>query len=309
MSSHLPDLASLDLLVAVAHSGSIGAAARRQGISQQAASERLRGVESQVGVTLLDRGARGTALTAAGAVLVEWAERILEVAQEVDGAITALRSDVRRELNVAASMTVAEQLLPRWLVHLRARQVATGVEPASVSLVATNSRHVVEAVLDGSADVGFVEGAQRERRLRSREIGTDELVLVAPPDHPWARRRGGVLAEEVAAVPLASREQGSGTREVLEQALAAHGLALRTPTVELSTATGLRQAVRAGSAPACMSRLLVAADLASGALVEVPIRDLVLTRSLRAVWRGSATPPAGPVRDLLDIAEAGRRTP
>lgn len=302
LSPHLPDLASLALLVGVASTGSIGAAARRAGISQQAASERLRAVEAQVGVTLLDRGARGTTLTSAGAVLVEWAEQILAVAQEIDGAISALRSDVRRELHIAASMTIAEHLLPRWLVHLRSRQLAAGHEPASVSLVATNSSAVVELVRAGRADLGFVEGADTVPRLRSREIGRDELVLVAPPDHPWARRASGVTAEEVAAVPLASREAGSGTRQVLERALAAHGVTMRPPTVELTTATALREAVRAGSAPACMSRLLVASDLASGALVEVPTRDLSLTRTLRAIWRGSATPPAGPVRDLLAVA-------
>ena len=92
---------------------------------------------------------------------------------------------------------------------------------------------------------------------------------------------------------------------MLETALRAHGLDLGDPLVELSTATAVREAVVAGSAPAFLSRRVVARELGSGQLVRVPTRDLDLRRGFRAVWVGSQQPPAGPVRELVGIARQG----
>ena len=110
----------------IARHGSIGGTARANGMSQQAASERVRGMEAQTGLTLVRRGARGSQLTEAGVVVAEWAARLLDLADEVDTAIEGLRGDRSRELVVWASMTIAESLIPRWLVQLRQRQQSEG---------------------------------------------------------------------------------------------------------------------------------------------------------------------------------------
>lgn len=306
-TSHVPDLAALRLLVGVARHGSIGGTARAHGVSQQSASERLRAIEAQVGLTLLSRGARGSRLTDDGVVLVEWAARLLDLADEIETAIDGLRADRGRELHVCASMTVAESLVPRWLVALRRRQEAGGHLPTAVSLTATNSRTVVQAVGEGSAHLGFVEGVDAPPGLRSQVVASDELLLVVPPGTPLSRRRTGLSPVEVAALSLTSREPGSGTRQVLEAALAEHGLTMAAPAVELTTATAVREAVIAGSAPAFLSSRVVARELAAGHLVAVPTTGLALKRSFRAVWIGSATPPAGPVRDLVGIARTSPR--
>jgi molybdate transport repressor ModE-like protein len=307
-ASRVPDLPALRLLVGVARHGSIGAAARAASMTQQAASERLRAVEAQVGLTLLSRGPRGSRLTEAGTVLVEWASRLLDVADEVETALDGLRGDRARDLHVSASMTVAESLVPRWLVLLRRRQEATGHRPTAVSLTATNSRQVLVAVQDGTAQLGFVEGADEPVDVRSLPITTDDLVLVAAPGTPLGRRRSPLGPEDVAALSTTSREPGSGTREVVEAALAEHGLTMADPVAELTTATAVREAVRAGSAPAFLSRRVVERDLDAGHLLVVPVADLALRRVFRAVWVGSATPPAGPVRDLVAIARSSART-
>lgn len=305
LSPHLPPLSALELLVDVARTSSIGAAARTHGISQQAASERLRSIEAQVGLPLVVRSPRGSTLTPAGRVLVEWAVRLLDVAGEIDAALDTLRAGRDRALRVAASMTIAEHLLPRWLVLLRHRQLSAGQPPTAVSLEATNSRTVLEEVLAGGADIGFVEGsAALGQGVRSLAIGTDDLVVVTAPTHPWTRRRRPVTAAELAATALTSREDGSGTRGVLEDALAAAGLTPVAPAVEFTTSTAVREAVRAGSPPAVLSRLTVTAEVAAGTLSVVPVPDLDLRRTLRAVWTGSARPPAGAVRDLLAVATA-----
>ncbi|MFC5678406.1 LysR family transcriptional regulator [Aeromicrobium endophyticum] len=305
LSPHLPDVSALALLVEVARLGSIGAAARAQGTTQQAASERLRSLETQVGFSVLQRGPRGSTLTASGTVLVGWASRLLEVAEEVDGAISTLRDDSGRELHVAASMTIAEHLVPRWLVLLRQRQVREGVTPTTVSLQAANSRAVVEAVVDGRADVGFVEGSATPRSLASLDLGGDELVLVVGPTSPLAAARRPLSPHQVAELVLTSREPGSGTRDVVEQALAGHGLSMAPPEAELTTSSAVRSSVRAGGAPAFLSSLVVEGDLATGDLVVVATEGLDLRRTFRAVWNGRAAPPAGPVRELLGLATVG----
>lgn len=298
----LPDLAALRLLADVARLGSIGAAGRASGISQQSASERLRAMEAEVGLVLLRRQARGSSLTEAGRLLVEWSVALLRQADEVETALATLRGDGTRELRVHASMTTAEFLLPAWLVALR--RVAPE-RAAGVSVRATNSRAVLAAVRAGEADLGFIEGPARPHALDGmshRAVGTDELVLAAAPADPWARRGSPITPALVARRPLTSREPGSGARAVVEGALASAGVVAAPPEVELTTNAAVLAAVRAGGAPGFVSRRAAALDLAAGSLVAVPTRGLDLTRALTAVWVGGSRPPAGPVRDLLAIA-------
>lgn len=307
MTAHVPDLAALRLLVAVARLGSIGAAARSQGTTQQAASERLRSMETQTGLTLVRRGPRGSELTDAGSVVVERAIHLLEVAEEIEAAIDGLRADRGRDLAVSASMTIAETLLPRWLVQLRQRQLAEGLDPTTVSLTASNSAGVVAAVRDGTADVGFVEGLAAPTGVRHTPVADDERLLVVAPGTPLARRRTPVGPGEVSGLPLLQRERGSGTREVLEAALAHHGLTPAPPVAELTTATAVRATVLAGASAAFLSRRVVTRDLDLGHLVAVATEGLELRRTFRAVWSGGTQPPAGPVRDLVGIARTHDR--
>lgn len=275
---HVPDLDSLQLLLEVADTGSLGRAAVRHGLSQPAVSARVRSMEGLVGFTLLSRGARGSSLTPAGALLADWARAVLQAAEVLDTGIDTLRGDRTGRLRVTASLTVAEHLLPSWLVRLAATHPDT-----AVSLDAGNSAHVAAAVLAGQADLGFVEGPDLPVGLEVQVVARDRLVVVAPRAHPWARRRRPVEAAELAATRLVQREPGSGTRTSLEVALA--GFApLAAPLLELSTSSGVRSAVAAGAGPAVLSDLAVRDDVTAGRLVRVPVRGVDLSRRLRAVW-------------------------
>jgi DNA-binding transcriptional LysR family regulator len=194
-----------------------------------------------------------------------------------------------------------------------ARRSAAGVD---VVLRATNSESVAADVRDGSADVGFVEGPRAPRGVRSRSIGRDRLVIVVPPDHRWARRGQRqprpVTAAELARTPLVTREKGSGTRDALDTALRnALGPAatIVAPAMALSTSAAVRAAVLAGAGPAVLSELAVADDLSAGRLCAIASTGLALERTLRAIWMGGATAPAGAVRDLVALATARVSTP
>ena len=302
LSPRVPPIAALEVLLAIARTGSSSLAAREVGVSQQAVSSRIRSLEAQTGVSLVSRTARGSTLTPAGVVVAGWAERLVEVARELDAGLAALRDDRRTRLRVSASLTIAEQLLPGWLVSQGAAARRRGEAPAEVVLTATNSVTVLDQVRRGDADLGFTEGPTIPKGLRSKVIGHDELVVVVRPDHAWARRRQPVTAAELAGTPLVSREEGSGTRHALIVALAsALGAAeAGLPIVlALSTTSAVRAAVVAGAGPAVLSELAVSDDLASGRLARVSVVGIDLRRALRAVWVGSRVPPAGAARDLL----------
>jgi DNA-binding transcriptional LysR family regulator len=302
LSARVPDLAALEVLLSVARTGSLGRAALEAGVSQQAVSARIRAMEAQTGVTLIQRTARGSSLTAEGAVIAQWAARVVDVAGELDAEIAALRRDRRSRLRLCASLTIADRLLPAWLVSFRAAVRARGGPDVEITLTATNTGGVIAHVADGAADLGFIESPTAPPSLRSRVIGHDRLVVVVPPRHPWARRGRPVSAAELAGTPLVGREDGSGTGQTLAGALTAAlgpDVVQAPAALSVSTTAAARAAVLAGAAPAVITELAVADDVAAGRLARIEIPGLDLQRALRAIWNGSASPPAGPARDLV----------
>ncbi|BBZ22422.1 LysR family transcriptional regulator [Mycolicibacter hiberniae] len=302
LSPRMPDLPAFEMLLAIAKTGSLGAAGRELGLTQQAVSARLSAMEAQTGVRLVTRSARGSQLTSAGAVVTEWADQLLEVAAHVDAGLASLRTASRKKVTVAASLTVAEHLMPRWIVSLQASAARAGQPAPEVILSAGNSEQAVANVRAGSADLGFIESPGALAGIRSRVVAQDSLVVVVPPDHKWVRRSKPVSAAELSQTPLAVREQGSGTRDTLTAALRAvlgPGVQQAAPALELSSSVAVRGAVLAGAGPAVMSRLAVADDLAIGRLRCVDVPEVDLRRTLRAIWTGGRNPPAGAVRELL----------
>ncbi|MEW2625273.1 LysR family transcriptional regulator [Streptomyces sp. NPDC048106] len=294
LAHRVPDLAALELLLAVARLGSLGAAAREVGITQPAASSRVRSMERQLGVALVDRSPRGSRLTDEGVLVTDWARRVVEAAAVFDAGARALRDRRDSRLRVAASMTIAEYLLPGWLLALHAERPDT-----AVSLLAGNSAKVAELLLSGEADLGFVEGLSAPTGLDAVVIGHDRLIVVTAPGHPWARRRRPLTAEELARTPLILRERGSGTRQVLDAALG--GLA--RPLIELSSTTAVKASAVSGAGPSVLSELVVREELALRRLVAVPVEGVPLRRDLRAVWPKGHR-PTGPARDLLSLTRA-----
>lgn len=294
LAHRVPDLGALELLLAVARLGSLGAAAREVGITQPAASSRIRSMERQLGVALVDRSPRGSRLTDAGALVTDWARRVVEAAAAFDAGAQALRDRRDSRLRVAASMTIAEYLLPGWLLALHAQRPDT-----AVSLLAGNSTAVAERLLAGEADLGFVEGVTVPAGLDAAVIAHDKLIVVTAPGHPWARRRRPLSAAELATTPLILRERGSGTRQVLDTALG--GLA--RPLIELSSTTAVKASATSGAGPAVLSELAVGEELAMRRLVSIPLEGVSLGRDLRAVWPKGHR-PTGPARELLSLTRA-----
>ncbi|MFE3190958.1 LysR family transcriptional regulator [Nocardia sp. NPDC059240] len=291
-----PDLESLELLASVAELGSLGAAARRHGISQPAASMRVSALERRVGLRLLDRGRTGSVLTDAGHAVVELGRPVLAAALELTVGIAALQTVPRSSLRIMASTTLADHRIPHWLTALRKLH-----PELAVTLDVANSQQVTTAVRDREAVLGFVEGPHPPTGLGSRVLAADELVVIVAPHHPWATRRRALTPRELADTPLLWREKGSGTRDTVWETLEMHGTPA-PPAAELGSAAAILTTARSGAAPAVVSRLIVAHELRAGTLREIPLADaMTLTRKFRAIWH-RRTPPTGPAADLVELA-------
>lgn len=290
-----PDLVALELLDSIGELGSLGRAAARHGMSQPAVSQRMTQLEHSLGVVLLKRSRTGTSLTAAGERVAVLARRVLSETQALVAGVAAIVAEQDSHLRVAASLTVAEYLLPGWLSALH------GESPSVILAVeVTNSSRVMERVRDAGVDVGFVEGHEKPPSGMSEVVvRSDHLVVVVGPGHPWARRQSPVGGAELAAADLIVREPGSGTREVLDRALGSWGGP--RSWLELGSTASILNAARRSESPAVLSALAVADDVESGRLIAVRTEGVDLSRALRAVW--VAERPLAPLAErLLNLA-------
>lgn len=286
-------LGALELLVAIDAFGSITAAARALGVAQPSVSAGLRRLERRTGLGLVTRSTGGTVLTDLGRRVVLRARDVLAASDAFEGEVAALRSEQGGRLTVAASMTIAEYLVPLWLA---ARPLVAAV----VDLTVANSRDVMDAVLHGRADLGFIEGPDLADGLRARSVGHDELLVVAAPGHPWADLDRAVGAAELANAPLVLRETGSGTRATLERALEAAGHPLTTAPAQLGSTAAVKSVTQGGRAVAVLSALTVQGELALGTLRRVRVEGIDLRRDLRMVW-ASGRQPTLPARELAAL--------
>lgn len=289
-----PSLELLELLVAIADHGSVGAGARAVGMAEPNASRSVRRFEAELRVVLFRRTPRGSEPTEVGQAVIAWARPLLQQAESLALALRSLESAALGQLEVAASMTIAEHLFPGWLAEMRRRH-----PDDRILLRVENSAEVRRLVLDGVVDLGFVEDPSQTPGLTHHVVTRDRLVLVVTPGHPW-QASAGVDPDDLAATPLVTREAGSGTRAVLEHALEPRVLA--PAAAVLNSNAGVRATIQAGVSPGVLSDLVVADSVRAGDLVVVPITGLDLARPLLAVWR-TGQPPRGIAAQLVAVAE------
>lgn len=260
----------LRIFVAVAEREHVTRAARALDLTQSSVSAAVASLEREFGTKLFHRVGRGIALTEAGRLFLDETRAILARADSTASLMRDVAGLARGRLSIKASQTIASHFLPGALVAFH--RTYPGIALA-VSL--GNSSDVARAVLDGSVELGFVEGpasALSSPQLAAELIGHDELALIVPPDHAWAGR-GDVDAEDLAAGTWVLREDGSGTRAVFVDAMAALGVkaASLDIAIELPSNEAVLAAVAAGAGAAVLSLSVCADGLATGRIVRVPL--------------------------------------
>ncbi len=264
-----PDL--LTTFLAVLEAGRISAAARALHLSQPAVTAQIRRLEQAMGTALFVRSVRGVEPTEAGARLATYARSVRRLLEEAMVEVPGV-DELSAPLVIGASTTIAAHLLPPLLARFRG---AHRTVPLRVHV--GNTEEVVELVRAGHVPLGLVEGHARAAGLRLEPFVDDEIVPIIGQDAPFVLRR----ARDLEGVPLLSREAGSGTRAVVERALAKAGVRRRGHPldVELGNTEAVIGGVVAGLGVAFVSRWSVRAHLAAGLVRVAPGLDLVVRRT------------------------------
>lgn len=267
-------------------------AARSLGLSQPAVSAHIKSLERHYGCGLFELRNRRVALTTEGETLRAYADRIFNLLADAERAVAASSGLGQASLHVAASATIATHVLPRAL-----RRLTTASPGIRLSVFVGSTPQVVAMVLAEQAQLGLVEAPVDDRDLDVRALGQDQLVLIVPPDHPWAAKKS-VTADQLRGARLLRRERSSATRAFIDLALARAGAPVQT-AMEIGSWEALRAAVAEGVGPAWVPRSAAVADIAAGAVVAIETKDVALSRTLyRISRRGVRLPPAAEA--LLD---------
>lgn len=248
-------------------------------MTQPAVTFQVKQLEEHFSTRLFDRAQGRIALTPAGAVALEYAERILALDAELDARLKEFSGQEAGPLLIGASTTIAEFLLPRVLGEFKARHAA--VVPR---LFVANSEIVQARVAERSLDLGFIEGDSHLASLVTDACCEDELQVVCAPSHPLARRKSAAAAA-LTEHAYVGREPGSGTREVIDNYLRKSGLSVDSLhlVMEASSPEALKGLVATGIGFAIMSRATVAMEVQLGVLVRIPLSP-PLIRHLSLVY-------------------------
>ena len=276
----------LALFHAVAQAGSISRGAAAARVSQPAVSKQIAELEDALGVRLLDRLPRGCQLTEVGKILADYAARWRSVENDAARAIEEYRGLKRGRLAIGASLTIGGYLLPAVVAEFH-RQFPE----IELQLEIANTEHIHQSLLAGTIELGLTEGLLESEELESTVFFKDELVAIAPAGHPLLKRNR-VMIREICREPFILREEGSGTRAVVERALRRHGLKIK-PLLSLASPEAIKNLVAAGVGVAIVSRLIVALEVQTGSLGIIPLKDLKIERPLHLQRiRGRSQSPA-----------------
>ena len=263
----------LALFHAVAQAGGISRGAERLHVSQPAVSKQIKELEAALGLRLLERLPRGSRLTDGGKLLAQYVQRLAVVEAEAARAIEEFRGVKRGRLAVGASTTIGAYLLPQVFgeFHRRHPEIELQLEIA-------NTEVIQNMLLAGSVEIGLTEGLMAVEHLDSEVFHEDELVAIAPQGHPLLKP-ARVSARDLCREPFIMREEGSGTRAVVERALGKRGVKVK-PVLSLASPEAIKRAVIAGVGVAIVSRLAISCELQIGALEIIPVKDLMIRRPL-----------------------------
>jgi len=263
----------LALFQAVAKAGSISAGAEQARVSQPAVSKQIAELEESLGVRLLDRLPRGCRLTEAGKILADYANRLHQLEGDAARAIDEYRGLKQGRISIGASLTIGAWLLPEVLAEFH--RLYPKIE---LQLQTANTEAIERSLLEGSVELGLTEGTSESKELESTVFFQDELVVIAPTGHPLLKKKN-VTLRDICREPFILREEGSGTRAVVERALRRHGFKIR-PILSLGSPAAIKNVVAAGMGLSIVSRLIVNLEVQAGYLGIIPVKDIKISRPL-----------------------------
>lgn len=277
---------ALRTFVAVVEAKSFTRAAEKLRLSQPSVSLHIKQLEREFGSKLIDRSPKHLYVTTAGQMLYERALQMLNLYEKTKEDIYAYNHKITGTLHIGASFTIGEYILPVLLAEFRCRYPDVEVE-----VTIGNTKRIIEAVKLLQMDIGLIEGQTSDKDLCIVPFMKDEMVLVAPMDHPLAARKSvtpDALQDEVWVV----REEGSGTRVYFDHMIRSLGIKVKK-MITLSSNQGVKESVAAGLGLTLLSKWVVRKPIRHGELHALTIQGESFPRRLSYIL------PAHAERTLL----------
>jgi DNA-binding transcriptional LysR family regulator len=281
----------LKVFRAVAEQLNFHKAAEQLFLTQPAVTLQIKALENELGVQLFDRSGGKVSLTRQGSILQTYANQLAALVSEAERELGSKDSRVSGKLSLGVSTTIAQYVLARLMgPFLRDHP------NIDVALRSGNTSVIVRLLLDGKVAIGLIEGPARDRGVRSEPFLEDELVVIAPMD----TLSSALSRTELLGATLLLREQGSGSRQVVETALKKAGLPLNAfkKVVTLDSTEAIKSAVEIGHGIGFASRWAICKELELGSLRIVEVKGLRVTRHFSLITRTGPEPygPAGALR-------------
>src|SRR5215475_5909068 len=281
----------LKVFRAVAQHLNFRKAAEQLFLTQPAVTLQIKALESDLGVRVFDRTGGRITLTHQGSLLLEYANKLANLASEAEQKLGCSEGSVAGELALGASTTIAQYVLPRLLGAFQ-----NEYPKIQFSLQSGNTSEVVRWLLEGKVALGLIEGPARERGVRTEPFMEDELVLITPSSFDSDR----LSPAQFLATSLLLREQGSGSRRVVELALEDADFKLKAfrKVMELDSTEAIKSAVEAGLGVGFVSRWAIAKELELRTLKVAEVSGVRATRHFSLISRTGPAPqgPAGALR-------------
>lgn len=271
------ELSELEVFQVVAAEHSFSRAATRLHRTQPAISQAIRRLERELGERLFDRSSKSGRLTEAGTILLDYAERLTRLRQEAEHAVRELQEFRHGRVTIGVNEAAVHILLP--IVE----QFREAHPSAQVEMRRVHSRQIPGEVLNRSLDFGFVTFEPAERGLLSVRLGVDELVMLAHPRHPLARRRQITMEEFGRQTVIAHNDYSPRRERVLR--LFEEQQAPINIQISLASLDGIKRAVEMGLGVALLPRRCALSEIARKQLVAVRVPKLGMPRDLRLVHR------------------------
>ena len=269
-------LGQLKAFEAVARLGSFSRAAEELHVTQPAISKKIRLLQEEIGLALIEQVGKRLYLTGAGGELLTTCGDWLETWSRFEQSIADLKGLKQGRLRLCV-VTTSKYFMPRALGPFC--DLYPGID---IAMEVVNRDRLLERLARNKDDL-YVMGVPPEGSdIESERLMENPLVVLAPAFHPWANRRG-ILFSELADAAFVMREQGSGTRITVEREFQQRGLSLRIK-LELGSNEAIKQAVAGGLGLAILSRSTIRLDAAQAELVELDVEGFPIRRSWYVVW-------------------------
>ncbi|MBI4471009.1 MAG: LysR family transcriptional regulator [Acidobacteria bacterium] len=271
------EFAQLEALVHIAREHSFSRAAEHLSRTQPAVSISIKKLEEEIGAPLLDRSRKNVVLTDAGLVMVEYAQKMLNMRNEVSNAIDELRQLRQGKVTIGANESTSLYYLPAVIMEFRAQNPGVKVE-----VHRSLSERLPQEVKERNVDLGVLSFDPSDAELESFPVLQDELVLIVPPSHAMAKLKS-VSIRELGSETFVAHNVKSPSRQHVVETFRKHRVPLNI-TIELATIETIKKFVELHFGIGFVPRMCVDEELARGTLVSVPVKELRYQRTLRVVY-------------------------